>query len=209
MTIDPAALPVDTSDRKEATTKVRCPRQAVTSGFPIHQGIFVARPQKAPTVSGGKGTLMRLSSSVLLVEDDEDHTLLMRRALDRARVANPLVVVHDGEAARDYLFGIGRHAGRDPRDAPVLVLLDLKLPKISGIDILRRIRAHPFTEHIPVVVLTTSDLDEDLVRAYGLGANSFVRKPVDFDAFQRAVERIALYWLVVNQPPPVIEREVA
>ena len=99
--------------------------------------------------------------------------------------------------------------GRDPRDAPILVLLDLKLPKISGIDILRRIRAHPFTEHIPVVVLTTSDLDEDLVRAYGLGANSFVRKPVDFDAFQRAVERIALYWLVVNQPPPIIEREVA
>jgi two-component system response regulator len=152
---------------------------------------------------------MRLTSSVLLVEDDQDHTTLMRRALDRARVANPLVVVNDGEAARDYLFGIGKHAGRDPRDAPVLVLLDLKLPRISGIDILRRIRAHPFTEHIPVVVLTTSDLDEDLVRAYGLGANSFVRKPVDFDAFQRAVERIALYWLVVTQPPPVIEREVA
>jgi two-component system response regulator len=153
--------------------------------------------------------MMRRTSSVLLVEDDEDHALLMRRALDRARVANPLVVVGDGEGARDYLFGIGKYAGRDPRDAPVLVLLDLKLPRISGIDILRRIRAHPHTEHIPVVVLTTSDLDEDLVRAYGLGANSFVRKPVDFDAFQRAVESIALYWLVVNQPPPNVEREVA
>lgn len=149
------------------------------------------------------------TSSVLLVEDDGDHTILMRRALERARVANPLVVVSDGEEARDYLFGIGRHAGRDPHDAPVLVLLDLKLPKISGIDVLRRIRAHPCTEHTPVVVLTTSDLDEDLVRAYGLGANSFVRKPVDFDAFQRAVERIALYWLVVNQPPPAAERDVA
>ena len=152
---------------------------------------------------------MRLTSPVLLVEDDPDHTLLMRRALDRARVANPLVTVSDGEEARDYLFGIGKYDGRDPRDAPVLVLLDLKLPKISGIDVLRRIRAHPFTEHIPVVILTTSDLDEDLVRAYGLGANSFVRKPVNFDAFQTAVERIALYWLVVNQPPPVAHREVA
>jgi two-component system response regulator len=152
---------------------------------------------------------MRVTSSVLLVEDDPDHTLLMRRALDRARVANPLVVVSDGEEARDYLFGIGRYNGRDPRDAPVLVLLDLKLPKISGIDVLRRIRAHPVTENVPVVVLTTSDLDEDLVRAYGLGANSFVRKPVNFEAFQLAVERIALYWLVVNQPPPVAQREVA
>ena len=115
--------------------------------------------------------MLRHTSSVLLVEDDEDHTALMRRALDRARVANPLVVAKDREVARDYLFGIGPHAGRDVRDAP--------------------------------------DLDEDLVRAYGLGANSFVRKPVDFDAFQRAVERIALYWLVVNQPPPLIERDVA
>jgi len=153
--------------------------------------------------------VLRHTSSVLLVEDDEDHTALMRRALDRARVANPLVVAKDGEVARDYLFGIGRHAGRDSRDAPVLVLLDLKLPKISGIDILRRIRAHPYTEHIPVVVLTTSDLDEDLVRAYGLGANSFVRKPVDFDAFQRAVERIALYCQYDENTPPLVERDVA
>lgn len=154
--------------------------------------------------------MTRETSSVLLVEDDEDHAELMRRALARARVTNPLVVVADGEAARDYLFGIGRHAGRDPRDSPVLVLLDLKLPKISGIDILRRIRAHPHTGHVPVVVLTTSDLDEDLVRAYGLGANSFVRKPVSFDSFQEAVERIALYWLVINRPPPPApEREVA
>jgi two-component system response regulator len=154
--------------------------------------------------------MTQLTSSVLLIEDDEDHTLLIRRVLARARVANPLVVVGDGEAARDYLFGIGTYAGRDPSDAPVLVLLDLKLPRISGIDILRRIRSHAHTEHIPVVVLTTSDLDEDLVRAYGLDADGFVRKPIDFEAFQRAVERISLYWLVVNQPPPsAAEREVA
>ena len=144
---------------------------------------------------------MRLTSSVLLVEDDDDHTMLMRRALDRARVANPLVVVNDGESARDYLFGLGTHTGRDASHCPQLVLLDLKLPKIDGLDVLRRIRADERTRLTPVVVLTSSDEEEDLVRSYRLGANSYVRKPIDFERFLEAIRQLTVYWLVLNEAP--------
>jgi two-component system response regulator len=139
---------------------------------------------------------------ILLVEDNPDDAALAMRALANNRIANEIVHVRDGAEARDYLFGVGAYAGRDVSDCPQLVLLDLKLPKIDGLDILRRIRADDRTRLIPVVILTSSDAEEDLLRSYRLGANSFVRKPVDFDQFREAVRELSVYWLLINEPPP-------
>jgi two-component system response regulator len=139
---------------------------------------------------------------ILLVEDNPDDAALAMRALANNRIANEIVHVRDGAEARDYLFGVGAYAGRDVTDCPQLVLLDLKLPKIDGLDILRRMRADDRTRLIPVVVLTSSDAEEDLLRSYALGANSFVRKPVDFDQFVDAVRELSIYWLLINEPPP-------
>jgi two-component system response regulator len=142
------------------------------------------------------------SKCILLVEDNPDDANLALRALRTNRIANQVVHARDGADARDYLFGLGDHAGRDVCDTPQLVLLDLKLPKLDGLEVLRRIRADERTRFIPVVALTSSDEEDDLMRAYGLGANSFIRKPVDFDRFMETIRQLSVYWLVLNEPPP-------
>ena len=138
---------------------------------------------------------------ILLVEDNPDDARLTVNALRQNRVANEIVHAKDGAEARDFLFGIGSYAGREVCQIPDLVLLDLRLPKIDGIDVLRRIRADDRTKTVPVVVLTSSAHDDDLMSSYEGGANSYIRKPVNFEAFISAIEKICLYWLVVNEPP--------
>ena len=138
---------------------------------------------------------------VLLVEDNVDDAQLALAALRGNRIVNEVVLARDGEEARDYLFGLGAHTGRDASHCPQLVLLDLKLPKIDGLDVLRRIRADERTRLTPVVVLTSSDEEEDLVRSYRLGANSYVRKPIDFERFLEAIRQLTVYWLVLNEAP--------
>jgi two-component system response regulator len=139
---------------------------------------------------------------ILLVEDNQDDEELALLAFQNGRVANAVVVARDGVEALDYLFGTGPHAGRDVGNLPQLMLLDLKLPRIDGLEVLRRIRADPRTRRLPVVVLTSSKEEEDLFRAYDLGVNSYVRKPVAFDQFVEAVSQLQVYWLVLNEPPP-------
>jgi two-component system response regulator len=140
--------------------------------------------------------------TILLVEDNRDDETLTLRALRQANVANAVVVARDGTEAVDYLFGSGAYAGRDVRDLPQVVLLDLKLPKIDGIEVLRRIRADDRTRLLPVVILTSSNEERDRIQTYALGANSYVRKPVDFAQFADAVRQLGLYWVVLNQAPP-------
>jgi CheY-like chemotaxis protein len=140
---------------------------------------------------------------ILLVEDNPDDVALTERALKKARIANKVVVTRDGPEALDYLFGVGNYAGRDMDHMPEVVLLDLKLPKMDGLEVLRRLRADQRTRLLPVVVLTSSKEDRDLTRSYELGANSYIRKPVDFKQFVKAVQELGLYWLVLNQPPPL------
>ena len=140
---------------------------------------------------------------ILLIEDDEDHVMLATRSLRANRVANDIVVMRDGAAARDFLFGRGEHAGRDTRNCPQLILLDLKLPKLDGLELLGRIRAFDHTRLCPVVILTSSDHEDDVARGYGPGANSYVRKPIDFDRFVAAMREVSIYWLVLNEPPPL------
>ncbi|MCI0411206.1 response regulator [bacterium] len=139
---------------------------------------------------------------ILLVEDDPDDEALTLRALKKNNIMNETVVVHDGEEALDYLFGKGAFVGRDTSIMPTVVLLDLKMPKVDGLEVLRRIRADERIRFIPVVILTSSKEEQDLISGYSLGANSYIRKPVDFNQFADAVREMGLYWLVLNEPPP-------
>jgi CheY-like chemotaxis protein len=139
---------------------------------------------------------------ILLVEDNPSDVGLTQRALAKSHVANELIVAEDGQEALDYLFGAGAHAGRDVAELPALVLLDLKLPRLDGLEVLRRIRADERTRRLPVVILTTSKEDRDVAASYDLGVNSYIRKPVDFDQFAQAIQQLGLYWLVLNEPPP-------
>jgi two-component system, response regulator len=141
---------------------------------------------------------------ILLVEDNPDDELLTLRALRKNDVTGEVVVARDGVEALDYLFGTGAHAGRDTSVMPQLILLDLKLPKIDGFEVLRRLRADERTRLLPVVILTSSREQQDMLEGYGLGANSYVRKPVNFEQFVRAVEQLKLYWLILNEAPPSV-----
>ncbi|PSB49995.1 response regulator [Chamaesiphon polymorphus] len=140
---------------------------------------------------------------ILLVEDNPDDEALAIRALKRHHVGNEVVVAHDGVEALDYLFGTGIYAGRDTNNKPSVVLLDLKLPRIDGLEVLRRLRDDPRTRFLPVVVLTTSSEEGDVLDSYSLGCNSYIRKPVDFVQFSEAIRQLGMYWLLMNEPPPV------
>ncbi len=145
---------------------------------------------------------MHSNQVILLVEDNPDDEALTLRALKKNNLTNKVVVAHDGVEAVDYLFGTGLYQGRDPEDAPQIVLLDLKMPRMDGFEVLKLLRADPRTKLLPVIILTSSREQQDLVHGYGLGANSYVRKPVDFEQFVEAVKQLALYWLVLNERPP-------
>jgi len=142
------------------------------------------------------------SRVILLVEDNPDDEALTLRALRKNNVANVVIVAHDGAEALDYLFARGGHAGRDPEAMPEVVVLDLKLPKVDGLEVLKQLRANERTKYLPVVILTSSSDERDMVNGYRLGANSYVRKPVEFGEFSQAVGQLGLYWLLLNQPPP-------
>jgi two-component system, response regulator len=142
------------------------------------------------------------SNVILLVEDNPRDEALTLRALRKSNIANDVVVARDGVEALEYLFGEGAHAGRDTDEMPQLVLLDLKLPKVDGLQVLRRIRSDERTRRLPVVVFTSSGEEEDLVKSYDLGANSCVRKPVEFEQFMDATRQLGLYWLILNEGPP-------
>ncbi len=146
---------------------------------------------------GGSG--MAAEKIILLVEDNPDDVALTLRALKKNNIKNMVVVAKDGVEALDYLFGTGQHQGRDPRDKPQLILLDLKLPKVDGLEVLQRLRQDDRTRLLPVVILTSSKEQRDLVEGYSLGANSYIRKPVDFDQFIEAVRQLGLYWMVLNE----------
>lgn len=139
---------------------------------------------------------------ILLVEDNPKDELLTLRALKKCNLANEIVVMRDGAEALNYLFAKGDHAGREVGDLPTVVLLDLKLPKIDGLEVLRQIRADERTRRLPVVILTSSDEEKDIIAGYELGANSYVRKPVAFGDFSEAVAELGRYWLITNEPPP-------
>jgi two-component system response regulator len=142
------------------------------------------------------------NKTILLVEDNPDDEALTLRALKRNNIMNEVVVARDGAEALDYLFARGDHSDRDPRDKPALTLLDLKLPKVDGLEVLKQVRADPLTQLLPVVILTSSREEQDLINGYRLGANSYIRKPVDFNQFTDAVRNLGLYWLVLNEIPP-------
>ena len=142
---------------------------------------------------------------ILLVEDNPSDIDLTKRALAKSRVSNPLVVAEDGQSALDYLFGTGPHAGRNNPELPAVILLDLKLPILDGLEVLRRIRADDRTRRLPVVILTSSKEQQDLAESYDRGANSYLRKPVDFNKFAEAIQYLGLYWLVLNEPPPPVK----
>jgi two-component system, response regulator len=139
---------------------------------------------------------------ILLVEDNGDDEELMLRALRKSNVLNQIVVAHDAVKALEYLFAEGSYAGRDLRIVPPVVLLDLKLPRIDGLEVLRRLRADPRTDLLPVVILTSSSEEQDRIAGYGLGANGYVRKPVDFNQFVESPRQLGLYWLILNEPAP-------
>jgi two-component system, response regulator len=142
------------------------------------------------------------AKTILLIEDNLSDIELTRRALERSHVANELVVVQDGQEALDYLFGSGAYAGRELSALPGVTLLDLHLPRVPGLDVLRAIRADPRTRRMPVVVLTSSNEEPDVATSYDLGVNSYIQKPVDFESFAEAIRTLGLYWLVLNEPPP-------
>lgn len=147
------------------------------------------------------------SNPILLVEDNPDDEALTLRAFRKNNVTNEVVVARDGAEALDYLFGTGAYATRDITLVPQVIILDLKLPKIDGLEVLRRLRADPHTKLLPVVILTSSNEERDRLEGYGLGANSYVRKPVDFAQFVDAVRQLGLYWLLLNERPPAWRRD--
>jgi len=142
-----------------------------------------------------------MDQTILIVEDNPDDELLIMRTLKKINVVNRVEIVRDGAEALDYVFKTGKYANRNSRD-PAVILLDIKLPKVSGLEVLERVRADGRTRRLPVVMLTSSDEQEDMVKSYDLGCNSYVRKPVEFDQFTEAVSKLGLYWLLVNEPPP-------
>ncbi len=142
------------------------------------------------------------TKTILLVEDNPDDEALTLRALKKNNIMNEVVVARDGAEALDYLFSRGAHAIRDPHKQPAVTLLDLKLPKVDGLEVLKQIRANAATQLMPVVILTSSGEEQDLINGYRLGANSYIRKPVDFSQFMEAVRSLGLYWLVLNEIPP-------
>lgn len=146
---------------------------------------------------------MSQKTTILIVEDNPDDEALTLFALRKVQVAEEIVVVRDGQEALDYLFARGAYTHRDPQIQPDLILLDVNLPKLNGIEVLRRIRQHTSTRLIPIVMLTTSDEEQDRLRSYELYANSFIRKPVDFDKFIEIIRHIGVYWLMVNERPPL------
>lgn len=139
---------------------------------------------------------------ILLVEDNPDHELLTVRALKKNNIAEGLVIARDGAEALDYLFGTGEYVGRDLNQMPAVILLDLQLPKIGGLEVLRRLRADRRTQLLPVVILTSSDEERDMITGYKFGANSYIRKPVEFENFIEATRQLGVYWLNLNQSPP-------
>jgi len=146
------------------------------------------------------------SKTILLVEDNPSDVGLTKRALDKGQIGNQLIVAEDGQEALDYLGGRGAHAGRDVSELPALMLLDLKLPTVPGLEVLRRVRENPATRRMPVVILTTSREEQDIASGYDLGANSYVTKPVDFKEFAAAVEQLGVYWLTLNEIPPKVKQ---
>jgi two-component system, response regulator len=147
---------------------------------------------------------MSAEKVILLVEDNDDDVELTTMAFAKAKITNTLVIARDGVEALEYLFGEGKYAGRDIRDQPVVVLLDLKLPRLGGLEVLKKVRDDERTKRIPVVILTTSNEQQDMLAAGDLHANSYVRKPVDFDSFLTAARQIGLYWTVLNEPMPAV-----
>lgn len=143
-----------------------------------------------------------MQKMILLVEDNPDDELLTLRALKKNNIGNNLVVAHDGAEALDFLFCKGAYSERNIDDVPEIILLDLNLPKVGGLDVLRRIRESENMRLLPVVILTSSKEEQDLINGYSLGANSYIRKPVDFNQFIEAVHQLGLYWLILNEPPP-------
>jgi two-component system response regulator len=143
-----------------------------------------------------------MTKIILLVEDNPDDEELTLLAFKKSNIANEMVVARDGEEALDYLFGTGTYAGRDLSVMPTVTLLDLKLPKVDGLEVLKHLRAHKHTRRLPVVILTSSREQQDVLESYNLGANSYIRKPVDFAQFMEATKQLGLYWLVLNEPPP-------
>lgn len=140
---------------------------------------------------------------ILLVEDSPDDQELIRMVFDEEHVANEFIVVNDGVQALDYMFCIGQYADRDITDLPVVILLDLKLPKVGGLEVLQKLRADPRTSMVPVVILTSSDEESDVIASYQSGVNSYIRKPVDFEQFTEAVKQLKFYWLILNEAPPI------
>ena len=145
---------------------------------------------------------------ILLVEDEPDDEALTLRALKKSNIKNKVVVAHDGVEALDYLWGRGEYANRDTNSMPQVILLDLKLPKMDGLEFLRHIRSDKRTKLLPVVIMTSSKEEKDIINGYSLGANSYIRKPVDFEKFGEAVRQLGLYWLLLNEAPPSIAGEI-
>jgi two-component system, response regulator len=143
---------------------------------------------------------------ILLVEDNPSDIGLTKRALEKSHITNELVIAEDGQEALDYLFNSDPLTGQKMNELPALILLDLKLPKLDGLHVLRRIRADEYTSRLPIVILTTSIEEDDVAQSYNFGANSYIRKPVDFKQFVEAIQHLGLYWLVINQPPPPKKR---